>query len=155
MEKRETVGKLAYDSILKDMSETKTPTYNEQAEESTKGYMPSVLECVENHKRIFDGDFYVETATVEVKVMQKKVHNFKFIGKLACPTPTWDQSVFKYHRADDRLEYLWTIPDKGTCAYLKQNMLLIPDNQKELLNFVLDDNDGELLKKAKILNKEI
>ena len=140
--------------MIKDFAETKTPTYNEQSQDMLKDFMPGVLECVEVNKKKYSSDFYVETITIEVPLMGKKVYRFKYMGKLACPTPTYDQSVFKYHKNDDRLEYLWTIPDKGACAYLKQNALLIPDEQKKLLEFVLDDDSKDLLKKAKNLNGE-
>ena len=154
MKKRDTVGKIAYEQIIKDLDETKTPTYNEQSQEMLKEFMPRVLECVEIHKKKFPTDFYVETITIEVPLMGKKVYRFKYVGKLACPTPTYDQTVFKYNHHDDRLEYLWTIPDKGTCSYLKQNALLIPKEHKKLLEFVLDDSSNELLRKAKKLNNE-
>lgn len=154
MEKRDTVGKLAHDQIIKDLGETKTPTYNEQSQDMLKEFIPRVLECVDIHKKKYPADFYVETITIEVPLMRGKVYRFKYLGKLACPTPTYDQTVFKYHKNDDRLEYLWTIPDRDTCAYLKNNALLIPPDQKKLLEFVLDDSSNDLLRRAKRLNGE-
>lgn len=154
MQEKDTVGKIAYDQILKDLEETKTPTYNEQSKEMLKDYMSKVLECVETNKKTYFGDFYVETITIEVPLMKGKVYRFKYIGKKACPSPTYDQTVFKYHKRDDRLEYLWTIPDKETCYYFKNHALEIPPDQKKLLEFVLDDSCNELLRKAKKLNGE-
>lgn len=79
----------------------------------------------------------------------------KFLPRLSCPTPQYDQVVYKYYSKDDRIEMLWVLPDKETYHMLIENALLVPTEQKELLKYVLDDSSGGLLLKCKKLNGEI
>jgi hypothetical protein len=77
-----------------------------------------------------------------------------FFARSTCPTPDYDQSVFKYNRADDAIEYIWTVPSKDTCFHLKENYLEVSAKERELLNFVFEFFDGTLYTKSKKLNNE-
>lgn len=116
-----------------------------------KEFIDNVLLCVENGKKLFDGDFYCVTTYKNEHTMKRVFRHIHFPTK-DCPTPTWDQTVYKYHRKDDHLEFIWTIPDPKTCTYLSTNALLVPADQKELLQFVLEFHDGTLDKRAMLLN---
>jgi hypothetical protein len=72
----------------------------------------------------------------------------------ACPTPTYDQTVFRYNASQGHLEYLWTVPDRETALVYKANKNQIVPAERPLLKFVLDFFDGTLLKQAKKFNKE-
>ena len=98
---------------------------------------------------IYDSD----ELTKKEKLLNNVLRNY-FFPTQACPTPTWDQAIYHYHSADDRLEFLWVIPSKDTCELFQENALYIVPEEKELLRFVLDFEDGTLLRLAKKLNKE-
>lgn len=70
-----------------------------------------------------------------------------------CSDPFYDQSVWHYHRGDERLEYLWTVPDIGTTKLFKDDPLNCPTDQVQLRTFVLDYLDGTLQNKANKLNE--
>lgn len=125
----------------------------EQQREMQQDYIDNLVECVERYKKIFPNDFYMEVLTSNVLSFPNVIRN-RFYGKLACPTPKHDRTVYKYHYKDEQIEFLWTIPSQEACVYLRNNVLLIDKEEKELLNFVLDFDDGTLLAKVRELNNE-
>lgn len=145
-----TVGKAAYDLLLKS-HDPESPVDYERA--MHKEYEQDVHTCVDNHKSIFPGDFYVVVLRKRERLLQNVFRTF-FLGRLSCPTPTFDQTVYKYHRADDAIEFLWVVPDHQTCVVFKLDALRIIPEERELLRFVLEYYDGTLDKRAALLNQE-
>ena len=152
MSKRETVGKISIDLLWGAQPLDHSP--EEQMRECLEEWEKNLLECIERGKKEFPHDFYIVVDTKKEPKMQNVLRNV-FIPRSTCPTPTYDNSVYKYHRSDENLEFLWVLPSKATCIMMKDRALEIPEDQRELLQFVLDDIDGTLLKRCKILNKEI
>lgn len=58
-------------------------------------------------------DFYVVCLQSEERMLMK-TPLYKYFARLSCPTPIFQQSVWKYHHQSKDLEYLWTICDKLT-----------------------------------------
>jgi len=85
-----------------------------------------------------NGDFYIVMITKEEQ-LYTEVKSVFFITAQACPSPTYDQTVYKYHRAESKLEWAWTIPDLESCKYLMENLLTIDDpDMKRLRDFVIE-----------------
>jgi len=151
MAERETVGKIATDLKKNEADNTHSPT--EQMREQLTEYDANIHLCLEEGKNEKLGDFFVVVLTKKERVLDNVLRNY-FFHRYTCPTPEWDQAVYKYHRAGDHLEFLWVVPSRDTCQYMADNALTIDKEQRELLNFVLDFNDGTLLQRAKQLNGE-
>jgi hypothetical protein len=152
MEKRETVGKISWDllsnaSVLDHSSE-------EQMKEQLEDYESNMYEAIERGKKSFDSDFYIVVETKKEPKMKNVIRNY-FIIRQSCPTPQYDNSVYKYHRGSEYCEFLWVLPSRDVYNMMKKNVLDIPKDHRELLQFVLEDADGTLLKKCKKLNGEI
>lgn len=147
---RETVGKISSDLIVKE-SPTRDPIELER--EMHKDYEANIWECVDRSKKDFFGDFYIVVVTKKERLMPNVLRNY-FMGRSSCPTPEYDQTVYKYNCTDDALEFLWVLPSKDTCELLKENALQVAPEEKALLYYVLSFYDGSLLKKSKQLNKE-
>lgn len=152
MQERDTVGKISLDLLMSDTKPSHTP--EEQMQEQLADYEANLIECVKNGKKSFNKDFYVVVLTKKERLMQNVLRNY-FFPTLACPTPTWDQTVYKYLYNTDDLTYMWTIPAKDICKDLVENALFVPAEQRQLLQFVLNFNDGTLLKIAKSENGEL
>jgi len=150
MNSRETVGKVAQDLIIKD--EKVTPT--EQMMESLSDYDKNIYEAIDRGKKDFAGDFFVVVLTKREKLLPNVLRNY-FTVRLSCPTPNYDQTVYQYIHKNDALEFLWTIPDRYICNFIKEHCMELPPEQKQLIQFVLDFADGTLMQKAMVLNKEI
>lgn len=148
--KRETLGKIATD-LQKQEAPTRDPI--ELQREMHKDYEKHISECIDSHLNAYIGDFYIEVVTKKERLLQNVLRNY-FFATQACPTPTWDQTVYKYHRATGDVEFLWVIPAKDICEMFTVNAIDIDKSERELLKFVLDFNDGTLLNLAKKLNGE-
>jgi hypothetical protein len=149
--RQETVGKVARDLQLKD--DGYAVNVIDQQREMTQDYMKNLFEAVDRGYKQFAGDFFVHVETKKEKLLENVLRNY-FIIRETCPTPNYDQTVFRYHREKGDIQFFWTIPDRNTCFYFKQNALEVIDEEKELLKFVLQFDDGTLLKLCKKLNGE-
>ncbi len=147
---RETVGKISSD-LMQKAPESRDPIELER--EMHKDYEKNLFLCAENHKQHLFGDFYIEVITKKEPLMQNVLRNY-FLAVQACPSPNYDQTVYRYHRSNDTIEFLWVIPAKDICEMLTFNALQVPESERELLKFVLEFNDGTLLRLAKKLNGE-
>ena len=150
-ENRDTVGKLARDLLVKRDTPTHTPI--EQMREQLSEYEKNVEICLETHKKLFPGDFYVVVLTKKEKLMEKVIRNY-FYGRLSCPTPNYDKCVYSYSREENKLELLWVIPDRKTAKYFRDYRHEVNPTQFELLSYVLKFADGSLFRLAKELNGE-
>ncbi len=147
---RKTVGALSQELAAQQL-DTRDPIQLERAMQ--KDYLKNVLECIARSKANFPDDFYVVVLTKREHLMQN-VCRLYYVARQSCPTPNYDQAVFRYHGKDDKLEYIWTIPDRETCfTYLSQALMVAPE-ERQLLNFILDFKSGELAKRAIKLNGE-
>lgn len=150
MKKKPTVGKVAIDLLEKADDKH---TVIDQMRENLTDYDKNIWMCVADGKKKYDGNFYVVVECKKERLLENVIRNF-FFSRLSAPTPTWDQTVYRYHRKRDFLEFLWVIPSKDTCEYLTFNQKDVIESEQELLKFVLSYNDGTLLKIAKKLNGE-
>ena len=148
--KRDTIGKISSDLIIK-APETNSPI--EQMRECLSDYDKNVWECIESSKTKFLGDFYVVVITKNERLMPNVFRNY-FCARVSCPTPDWDQTVYKYKRSNDQVIFMWVIPSKDACIYLTNNQDYVVKEEQGLLRYVLAFNDGTLMKLAKDLNGE-
>jgi hypothetical protein len=68
------------------------------------------------------------------------------LARKSCPTPTYQQSVWKYHRNSGELEFLWAIPEKILYYHIYHNAhKYIQDKEcAGLAKFILLMESGEL-----------
>jgi hypothetical protein len=147
---RDTVGKISLE-LSQKAPETSSPV--ELEKEMQQDYMKNLIETVEKATKTWAHDFYVVVTTKNEKLMPNVFRNY-FHARQSCPTPEYDQSVFKYHYADEKLEYLWTVPSKDSVIHLKQNAHLVVKEEQQLRDFALAFVDGSLFMLAKKLNGE-
>ena len=151
MEERKTVGAIALDLMQKD-SPTRSPIELEQ--EMHKDYEKNIYECVDRGKKENNGDFFVVVVTKKERIMENVLRNY-FAFRSTCPTPEWDQTLYHYHSDGEHVEFLWVVPSKDTCRLFMDNVLRIDNKERDLLKFILDFEDGTLLRQAKKLNGEM
>ena len=150
MTKKPTVGKVAVDLMEKPENQH---TVVDQMRENLTDYDKNIYLCVDSAKNTYPDDFYIVVECKKERLLENVIRNY-FFARLSAPTPTWDQTVYKYHRKRDWLEFLWVVPSKDACEYLTFHALDVVESERELLKFVLSYNDGTLLKIAKKLNGE-
>lgn len=148
--KRDTVGKISYDLLQKDPVVT-DPV--EQMQEVLTEYEQNLINTAQEGLLKYDGVFYLVVLFKTEPLMPNVVRNY-FFSRNSCPTPDYDQAVYTVNSKERKINFLWTIPDKKTCEYITQNVLLLPPSEKDLIHFVLSFNDGSLLQLCKQLNNE-
>lgn len=152
-EKKKTVGEISLEL------QQKTPDSFDPIEIAStvcdsEKYITGLTDCVKDGKTLFEGDFFIVVITRTDKIL-KRVSRLQFRARKTCPSPQYDESVYKYGHEKESIEFLWTVPDKGACNLLRDNALVVVDEERDLLNFVLDFYDGTLLNKAKKFNGEV
>lgn len=147
---RETVGKLSSELLAK---RTESQSVIDLQREMQQDYLKHLEEAIATGKKQFDDDFYVVIITKKERLMQNVLRNYFSVRK-SCPTPDWDQTVYHVIRNSDELVYLWTLPAKDVCEYIKRNALYIVNEELELLKFVMAFENGDLLRYSKMKNGE-
>lgn len=146
---KDTVGKISTELLKKpDITNPIDQTY-----ENLSDYDKNIFACIEDAKKQYPKDFYVVVLTKKERLMQNVIRNY-FMARLTCPTPDYDQVVYRYNFLDESIDFLWVVPSKDTCELLRAHFLEVPPQEKELLNFILSFYDGSLLKQCKKLNGE-
>jgi len=142
---------------------TASHTVADQMSEHLKNYEQKFYSCVDEAKKTYTGDFYIVVLQKREGILEKKIAQSRpidgvlkryFVARQSCPTPNYDQTVYKYHRDDDRVEFLWTIPDRSMSWFIKENYLSLDPEYQQLVKFIFAFDDGSLLQLAKTLNGE-
>ena len=147
---KENVGKIAQDLLIK--SDDKHSVMD-QTSESLTDYERNVVECAERGLKEYKSDFFIVVITKKEPLFDNIYRNY-FFHRKSCPTPEYDQTVYQYVYRQDALKYLWTLPDKESCAMYRMYIKVVKPEEKQLLGFVLDFYDGTLDTFVAKLNKE-
>jgi hypothetical protein len=123
-------------------------------EMGNKEYADGLNKCIDKTTKNFPKDFYITAIRVEIPLMQKKAYKLLFKSRLTCPSPQYDEDAWKYHSETGSIEFLWSVPDIGTCHMLRNNALIVDPEERQLRDFAIAMLDGDLLKKARELNGE-
>ena len=147
---RPTVGKIVTD-LSKEAPEI--VSLGDLRKPRSQKYLENLLECANKTHEKHEGDFYIVVHTKREKILGG-LPRYYFIARRSAPTPTFDQSVYKFNSQTENIEYLWTVPSPEDCDYYMINAHLVVPEEQQLLGMVMNFFDGTLLKMAKKLNKE-
>ena len=120
---------------------------------SKKSYIEKVQDCVKEGCKEREGDFYIVCLIKKERHLQNIIRPYIFHRK-SCPSPDFDQTVYKFHRKDFKLEYLWCIPDRNTYINIILYKNVLPLEQNELIEHVLNFKSGKLDQLCAKLNGE-
>lgn len=167
--KKPTVGKVASELF---QSESAIASINPQdiQRATEQEYLDNLIWCL-NHalKRVdcsnikghedcknttaLDGDFYISVLVKKEPLLENVLRNY-FLATKCCPTPYYDQTVYRYDSKKESLEFMWVIPDIETSLTFKENKDIIVPSEQGLLRNILAFYDGTLLQWCKKLNGE-
>lgn len=118
-------------------------------------YDQELQKCVLDGKQKYQDSFFVVVLTRKEKLPSlKNVVRRMFFHRKTCPTPQWQQTVYMFHYSSSVLQFLWTIPSQEWCAMLKYRALELDADEKTLLDYVIEYEEGKLLALARKLNDE-
>lgn len=144
----QTLGSLDYDMV------NAQELASEIRKDGGQDYLKVLWETVEQGKKSFPHDFYIAVLTKSEPLIPGCVGRNFFTALRDCPTPFFDQAVYKYFYSTGILDLLWILPSSADCKEIKNDVLYLGPEYKELISYVLDFYDGSLLRKAQELNKE-
>lgn len=153
---KETVGKIVADIMAKPIDYSDSSIF-EQGKERLIDYEQSFIDKLEQAKKNMpqDRDFYMEVHFRIPQVLQGLGVQFSMYERLTCPEPTFDQSVYLYHRGIDDVELLWAIPHLTGCVLISENLETLDPEQKQLAEYVMAFKNGTLFKNAKRINEDL
>ena len=124
----------------------------EFTKEFNKDYMDNLVQAAMDGKKKYNTTFYVVVLFRRERLMKKLLRN-GFLSRQSCPTPNYDQTVYKFNPTTEELEFLWVIPSPEICTQLYNKRLDIEIRKHPLMPYVVNFKEGKLLEKAKELNK--
>lgn len=147
---KKTVGAQVIDALQEKPQEI---SVEKQSREMTSDYLEHLLRCVDDGYNQYKCSFFIEVQTKNERLMPNVFRNY-FTNRHTCPTPNYDQSVFRYNVEKGQLEYLWTVPSRDACLHLMDNSSKVAYEEQGLLEFVKLFADGTLFKMCKKYNNE-
>lgn len=131
--------------------EDEIPEYTNENAKVVKANLIKTIEETLKNPKYQDKDFYI-MILYGIEVAAKAPRTWIF-SKFAAPTPSYKQTVYKYHRHGD-LEYLWTVPSLRRVNDIVNNpnkYLKNPESRGLAINSLMFAS-GKLLELAKRLN---
>ena len=151
MSKKKTAGAASIEA-KKNTPISQSPVDLEK--EMHQDYVKNIMAQVEEGMKLYPEDFYIVVLTAADRLLDN-VLKCKFLTRASCPTPDWDQAVYKFEKKQERILFLWVLPSQEACEHLTEYAKQVVPAERRLLDFVLKLNDGTLLKIAKHLNGEV
>lgn len=150
-ERKKTVGAIAREFLQKEPDSTDPIELEREIHKDT--YEDNVYLAISEGKKRYKSPFFVVVITKKERLMENVLRHY-FFPRQSCPTPTWDQTLYRYKAEGDQIEFMWTVPDKQTCELILHNKMKVPPNEMWLLNLIISFYDGTLDKQTRLLNKE-
>jgi hypothetical protein len=146
---RPTVGALSLQSQSAQNQSDTWETTHEREREIMRNMTDFVAKKKIEHRQ---SDFYIMLLSRKEKLLANVVRDRLYCLR-ACPMPNYNQSLWKYHWKDDRLEFMWSVPPKEAVDFLKRYPLEMSDMCSDVIKCVFDFLDGTLARKTSELNK--
>jgi hypothetical protein len=149
-----TAGQLYMEAQKSERPETDQDLLDTQ-KPAGKSYMDELYSEVEKGKVLFSSlpYFFVQVFTRQDKIMVMTLVS-TWQTRETCPTPSFNQTVYRYVKVEDVLEIIWVLPSNERCLYYLQNPIGKDEGERFIIQCVHDLKDGTLEKIARELNKE-
>lgn len=151
--KIKTVGEYAQELKQKQPDTIDTVELQREIDQKEKT-LEEIWKCVEEHEKLWNFPFYVVVLQKHEKALQNVVRRY-FLARRSCPSPTYDQTVFRFEPKTGQLEWIWSLPDRNSCKHYIKNHQQIPKSHHDLLRCIVAFYNGQLIEKVQKLNKEI
>jgi hypothetical protein len=138
-----TVGKASLDLLKKaDSNQSVIDTQREMQ----KGYIDELIKCAKDAESKYGTQrcFYVCVQTRRERLLVNVIRN-QFYARYSRPFPAYDLALYHYDPRDEKLSFVWCIPDKDTVDVMSQPDYICPMDQRQLYSFVLGFKKGTLI----------
>lgn len=155
----QTVGEIALNLLAQSTDSQPDAIELQQSihagENSRKTYEEEIWEAADRGvgDEAITGDFFIVVLFRREKLLPTVVRQ-QFFYRQSCPSPDYDQTVYKFYRKSEEIEYLWTVPSREGCAWIRSSQHELPKEQEQLISMVNAFYAGDLDLYAQKLNKE-
>lgn len=128
---------------------------NRLTSEKTLNSIYQVAQLTATKDFFLNRDFYL--VLVKTNDMTSKEPLDNVFVRRSCPTPGYNQNVFKYHHLTGTLEFLWTIPRQHIYWHMYKNRsyYILDPKYKRQTAFIVSMESGKLLDWVKKENGEL
>lgn len=119
-----------------------------------KQHENKIKNAIEQGKKELEQDFFIVTHIRNEKGYSNVLPRDIVRADKACPWPTADQHVYRYHKKEDRLELLWMVPSRDMCIEIQVNPIFSGYDQ-QTKKWVFDFLDGTLDEISSKQNDEV
>ena len=128
----------------------------ELQEEFNKDYMHELIKsALIGKKRYPNRDrLFLVVLMKRERLINKVLRNY-FAARVTCPTPAYDQMVYKFNTRTEEISFLWVIPDKNACARIYSQKYAYNKPYSKLMPYVVDFMEGKLHRKEQEFNKDV
>lgn len=138
-----TVGQAAHDILSKPQdSQNVIDTQKEMQKKYLDNVIEAALQGVKDYGK--EKPFYVCVQTRRERLLTNVIRN-QFYARRTRPDPQYDLALFHFDPIDEKLCFVWCIPDKETVQYLILNESKIEKNEMQLLHFCKSFIAGTLI----------
>lgn len=156
-EPKETVGAAAVRLRSQDDEKINPIDLQREMQKGNKtedSYESNLMQAIERGKKAYNRKFFVVVLFQKDRLL-KNVVRAKFLHRMSCPTPSFDQNVYEYDPKTDDLVYHWSIPEPHAVNQLYFGYGTEAPEYRELAQFCRDFRNGELDKRCAELNGEV
>lgn len=143
--RREKLGKLALD-LLKNRDEKQSVI--ETQREMQKNYVNDLIECAKRGENEHGTDFpfYICVQTRRERLFTNVIRN-QFYSRKTRPIPQYDLALYWYDPKDERIEFVWCIPDKESVNNILRDFKngTLPSDQLKLYEFCKSFKENTLV----------
>lgn len=125
----------------------------QKGNKSEDSYESNLLQAIERGKKQYNRKFFVVVLFQKDRLMKNVVRQ-KFLHRMSCPTPSFDQTVYSYDPINDDLVYHWSIPEPHAVEHFYFSLEKMEPEYRQLAEFCRDFRNGELDRKCAELNGE-
>ena len=143
-EKKKSYGQISRETLENNTFDDNVIEYRRKMEPGVMKDIWGVIIQAKSHLLYANRDFYI-VATISPVQLADNQPLWKIWARRSCPTPVYNQNVWKYHHKSASLEYLWTIPHRGTYYFLLKNYNKLSKEEKWAADFCSAMESGALL----------
>jgi hypothetical protein len=151
---RKTVGEV-YNLTHKAERPETTQDLLDTQKPAAVDYMQKLHKTVRSAVETYPGQPYVfvEAFTRKDKLMVRALVT-EFFTRSSCPTPSFNQAVYRYDVKNGRLEFAWQLPSNKRCLHYLANPFSLDEGERLIIGYVHDLKSGALEQLAINLNNE-
>lgn len=142
-ENRKTVGACAVDLLVNSPGKQEV---GETTQEMTKGYIEELIKTAKKGEELYGKEkhFYLCVQTRRERLLTNVIRN-QFYPRQTRPTPHYDLALYFYEPKDEKITFIWCIPDRDTVLEMMDETFIPRPEERQLYGFVKSFINGTLI----------